>query len=317
MRFDGFCGNERIRARLSAAAAHGELPQFLLIAGPQGAGKKTLARILAAAMECESAGEKPCGACRACRKVFSGAHPDVITVTDSNKYYSVATIRDFCAEVYIRPNEGRRKVYIFPQPFDPARNEAQNALLKITEEPPAYAAFILLAENAERMLATVRSRATVLTLAPLGSGELLRELRRRFPDRAAEDLSAAADASGGYLGQAVALVEAGCEPDERTAQFAAAYAAGDDAALLRVLCPMERLRRDQLQPVLQGWTELLTRALEAKSGASAPAAARAIAAGRTGPDILRAVESLKKALEYTSLNVSPAHICGALAVLLR
>ena len=318
MRFDGFCGNERIRARLSAAASRGELPQFLLIAGPQGSGKKTLARILAAAMECESAGEKPCGVCRACRKVFSGNHPDVITVTDSNKYYSVATIREFCAEVYIRPNEGRRKIYIFPQAFDPARNEAQNALLKITEEPPAYAAFILLTENAERMLATVRSRATVLTLSPLGSDELLRELRRRFPDRPAEDLSAAAAASGGYLGQASALLEQDAEPDERIAQFAAAFSAKDDLALLSLTSSMERLRRDQLQPVLQSWIELLTRALEAKSGAAAPGSdVRAIAAGRTGPDILRAVESLKKALEYTSLNVSPAHICGALAVLLR
>lgn len=318
MRFDGFCGNERIRARLSQAASRGELPQFILLSGPAGSGKKTLARILAAAMECESAGEKPCGVCRACRKVFSGNHPDVITVTDEKKYYSVDTIRDLCAEVYIRPNEGRRKVYLLAHPFDPTRAEAQNALLKITEEPPPYAAFLILTENAERMLATVRSRAAILTLSPLESAALTRALRSRFPDRAAEDISAAAAASGGYLGQAIALLEENAEPDGRTAQLAAAFAAADDLALLQVTASMERLRRDQLQPLLQGWVALLTQALAAKSGASAlDPDARAIARARTGADILRAVETIKQALEYASLNVSAAHIAGALSVLLR
>lgn len=318
MRFDGLCGNERLRARLSSAAARGELPQFFLIAGPRGSGKKTLARILAAAMECESGGETPCGVCRACRKVLSGNHPDVITVTDEKKYYSVDTIRSVCAEVYIRPNEGRRKVYLFPQEFDPTRAEAQNALLKITEEPPAYASFLILTENAERMLATVRSRATLLTMSPLPDGTMTQELRRRFPERGAEDIAAAAAASGGYLGQAEALLRAEAEPDERTAQLAQAFSAADELALLKLLTSMERLRRDQLQIVLQSWIELLAQALAASSGAPTPKPeARAIARARTGADILRAVEQLKKAYEYASQNVSAAHICGALSVLLR
>lgn len=318
MRFDGFRGNERIRARLTAAASRGELPQFLLLSGPRGSGKKTLARILAAAMECESGGEVPCGACRACRKAFSGNHPDIITVTDEKKYYSVDTIRALCAEAYIRPNEGRRKVYLLPQEFDPTRAEAQNALLKITEEPPKYCAFLILTENAERMLATVRSRATILPLSPLPQDTVKDELRRRFPDRGAEDIAAAAAASGGYLGQAEEILQADAEPDERAHRFAAAFAAADDSALLALTASMERLRRDQLQSALQGWVELLAQALAASSGAPALSSdARAIARGRTGADILRAVAHLKTALEYTALNVSSAHICGALSVLLR
>lgn len=317
MRFDGFLGNGRIKARLSSAAARGALPQFILIAGPRGSGKKTLARILAAAMECTGPGERPCGVCPACRKVFSGIHPDVITVTDGRKYYAVGTVRTACAEVYLRPNEGARKVYIFPQAFDPTRHEAQNALLKITEEPPAYGAFLILTENAGRMLATVRSRATVLTLSPLSEPELTRELRRRFPDRSGEDLAAAARASGGWLGQAAEALESG-EGGEQTARFAAAFAARDALALLELTCSMERLRRNQLQPILLEWVELLAGALEAGAGAPAPSdAARAIARGRTGQDILRAVAALRKAIDYTSLNVGTAHICGALSVLLR
>ncbi len=317
MRFDGFLGNERIKERLTSAAAHGALPQFILIAGPRGSGKKTLARILAAAMECTGTGERPCGVCHACRKVFSGVHPDVITVTDARKYYAVDTIRAACAEVYLRPNEGARKIYLFPQAFDPTRHEAQNALLKITEEPPSYGAFLILAENAERMLATVRSRATVLTLSPLPEAELTRELRRRFPDRKNEDIAAAARTSGGWLGQAAELLSGG-EGDEQTARFASAFAAHDALALLELTSSMERLKRDQLQPILLEWIALLSAALETSAGAPAPSdAARAIARGRTGQDILRAVEALRKAIDYTSLNVGTAHICGALSVSLR
>jgi DNA polymerase-3 subunit delta' len=316
MRFDGFLGNERLKARLSAS--RGPLPQFILLAGPHGSGKTTLARILAAAMQCTAPGEKPCGVCPACRKVFGNIHPDVITVTDKNKYYSVATVRDACAEIFIRPNEGERKVYVFPQAFDPTRNEAQNALLKITEEPPPYGAFLILTENADRMLATVRSRATVLTLSPLDQNTLCTALTQRFPSQSRDAIEAAARASGGYLGQAAELLEAGVTVDEKTAQFARAFAGADELAMLELSCSLEKYKRDQLQPLLQQWRELLCAALASRAGAPAPSDdARLIARSRTGADILRAVESLSTLLNYISQNVGTAHICGALGVLLR
>ncbi len=318
MRFDGFLGNERIKSRLSAAADGGALPQFFLIAGPVGSGRKTLARILAAAMQCTAAGEKPCGVCPACRKVFAGMHPDVITVTDSNKYYSVATIRDACASLYIRPNEGQRKIYLFPQSFDPTRAEAQNALLKVTEEPPGYGAFLILTENAERMLATVRSRAVVLTLSPLDESVAAQALHARFPDRTDEAIGSAVRRSGGWLGQAISLLDGQNMPDDETAAFAAAFATGDALALLTLLAPMEKYRRDQLQRVFEQWISLLTDALSAHAGAPAVSdAARTIARGRTGVDMFSAVSRLREAMDALSLNVSPAHVCGALSVYLR
>ncbi len=317
MRFDGFYGNERLKSRL-AATDGSRLPQFIVIAGPSGSGKKTLATRLAAAMQC-SAGSKPCGVCPACRKVFAGIHPDVITVTDSkHKYYPVDLIRETCAEVYLRPNEGNRKIYIFPQAFDPVRHEAQNALLKITEEPPQYGTFLILTENADRMLATVRSRATVLTLSPLDRPTLEAQLRKAAPDQSAEAIDAAVSASGGWLGQALSLLESGTGLDEKTTQFAKAFAARDALALLQVTTSMEKYRRDQLQPILQQWLELLSQALAARAGSAAASDdARAIARSRTGQDILHAIETLQNSLNYTSLNVGTAHICGALSVQLR
>lgn len=319
MRFDGFLGNERLKSRLEAVGGSA-LPQFILIAGPSGSGKKTLAKILAAAMQCTGPGQAPCGVCPACRKVFSGIHPDVITVTDDDhKYYTVDVVRKACAEVYLRPNEGNRKIYVFPQAFDPKRDEAQNALLKITEEPPQYGTFLILTENADRMLATVRSRATVLTLSPLDRKTVEAQLRRVAPDKSPEAVAAAASVSGGWLGQAFRLIAADAAAGEKTAQFARAFAAKDAAALLQVTVPMEKYKRDQLQPILQQWLELLCAALAARSGAaSASDDARAIARSRTGQDILRAIEALQTILtQYIPLNVGSGHICGALAVLLR
>lgn len=102
----------------------------------------------------------------ACRKVFSGIHPDVITVRDeAHKNLSVDTVRQIRADAYIRPNEGARKVYIFPD-CTILTEQDQNVLLKIVEEGPPYAAFLFCAENSSVVLQTLRSRCVELKLHP-------------------------------------------------------------------------------------------------------------------------------------------------------
>ena len=200
MRFDGFFGNEALQQRLSASFAAGKVSHCYLIAGPVGSGKRTLATILAAAMQCTGGGDVPCRACTACRKVFSGTHPDVITVDEpEKKTVSVDLVREARADAFIRPNEGRRKIYILPraQDFGPA---AQNALLKLLEEPPQYAAFLLLATNPGALLPTIRSRAVQLSLCAVPREAAMQVLRAKFPDRDEATLRAAYDASGGFLG---------------------------------------------------------------------------------------------------------------------
>ena len=128
MDFGGFLGNEGLKNRLSAAVAAGKLSHSYILSGPKGSGKHTLATILAAAMQCTSPGEKPCRTCPQCRKVFRGTHPDIITVEDSDRVrLSVDTTREIMQDMYISPNEGRKKIYVFPQPL---QTQAQNALLK-------------------------------------------------------------------------------------------------------------------------------------------------------------------------------------------
>ena len=146
MRLDALAGNAALKEQLSAQEKGRGLSHAYLISGPAGSGKRTLARLLAAAMVCTGAGEKPCGGCAACRKVFGGIHPDVIQVGADGKDISVGQAREARSDAYIRPNEGERKVYLFhnAQDMTPA---AQNALLKLLEEGPAYSAFLLLARS--------------------------------------------------------------------------------------------------------------------------------------------------------------------------
>lgn len=112
------------------------------------------------------AADKALRTCPACRKVFSGIHPDVITVRDeAHKNLSVDTVRQIRADAYIRPNEGARKVYIFPD-CTILTEQDQNVLLKIVEEGPPYAAFLFCAENSSVVLQTLRSRCVELKLHP-------------------------------------------------------------------------------------------------------------------------------------------------------
>lgn len=316
MRFDGFCGNAGLKQRLSAAFAQGKISHCYLICGPDGSGKRTLARILAAAMECTGAGEAPCGVCTACRKAFDGQHPDIITVDDTeHKNVSIDVIRDARADMFIRPNEGKRKIYILPRAQDmlPA---AQNALLKILEEPPEYGVFLLLSTHAEKLLPTIRSRCAELHLSPVGQEEAATYLQRRLPQQQPDAIRSACVRSGGFLGQALALLESGSAP--QTAEFAAAYAGGDALALLRVLLPLEKYKRTELLPVLQQWRALVCDALSAKSGmpAASPEAAM-LSQSRTGAQLLAAAQDLQEAMDDLNLNVGTGAVAGWLSTRLR
>ncbi len=318
MEFGTFLGNEPLKQRLASVLANGKLHHSYLLCGPAGSGKHTLARLLCAAMECTAA-EKPCLRCPQCHKVLHGTHPDIITVDDPDrKTLPVKLIRDTCADLYVRPNEGAKKIYLIPRAQD-LNPQGQNALLKCMEEPPAYGVFLLLTDNAERLLPTVRSRCVELLLQPLADAVLLPALRERFPQAEESALRSAAARSGGYLGQAETLLrENSTDLFPQTKSFLAAYCAKDPVALLRVLVPMEKLKREALRPILTQWYELLASALTAHAGQTAlrPECAQ-VASARSAAALLSSIDALKAALVRLDANVGPGHICGALSILLR
>lgn len=313
MRFPGFYGNEALKQRLSAS--QGKLSHCYILEGPAGSGKKTLARLLAAGMECEAPGEIPCGVCSACRKALGGGHPDIITVDSDTATVPIRLIREMQADAYVKPNEGRRKIYLIPRAQD-MQIPAQNALLKLLEEPPAYCAFLLMTDSMEKLLETVRSRAVTLTLAPLSQQQLLTVLKEHRGDAAPEELARAIDKSDGYLGAALTALNT---PDSALDQQAAAviegFSSGDELKLLEALLPLEKLKRQELLRLLEQLERCFARAMD--PSALQTQSIRSLSARCTGPQLFSAARSISYAISLMQANGSAGHAVGSLMAQMR
>jgi len=165
MNFTYFLGNKKIKEQLSCLLFSSRLPHAIILEGEDGIGKKTLAREIAAALVCRSSDEMPCYSCAQCKKAVKGIHPDIYeySASGASKSFHVDKVRDIISDVYMRPNEADFKVYILGNAH--LMNEsAQNAILKVLEEPPSYAVFILTVQARTMLLETVLSRAVIFTV---------------------------------------------------------------------------------------------------------------------------------------------------------
>ena len=178
--------------------------------------------------------------------------------------------------------------------------------------------FILLTDNPEKILPTVRSRCTELKLQAIPEKMLHRQLRQDFPEAPEEDLQAAISRSGGFLGPAREILEEGLEIPAQTLAFVKALAARDGLGLTQTLVPMEKWKRDQLVEILQSWLEIVESALSARTADRPVAAlARELAASRGNAELLNVTKHLGKCIEYASANVSPAAVSNYLLWAIR
>lgn len=266
--------------RIREAATRGTLSHALLFTG--GADRQAVAQYAAAALECTAEGEKPCGVCPACRKVAEGIHPDVMTVRDDqHKNLSAETVRAVRSDAYIRPNEGRRKVYLFPD-CALLTEQDQNILLKIVEEGPPYAAFLFCAENSAAVLQTLRSRCVELKLRPGQSQNT----------------------------ESSEQAEALCQAIRQRRRGAVSEWA--------VRTERKKLSREELESLLECSREVLAAALlslygQAPAGTQAELSA-ALAARLTKNQLIRTIEWLQKYHDECAYNVGVNHVLGALAV---
>ena len=274
-------GNQDIAQRLRSAAARGALTHALLFTG-SGDGLAA-AQYAAAAFQCNDSAERPCGRCEACRKVREGIHPDVTIVKDDeHKNISVDVIRSVRADAWIRPNEGNRKVYIFPD-CSILTEPDQNILLKVVEEGPPYAAFCFCAENAASILTTLRSRCVELKLRPAeAAGE------------------AAVSDNAAALCSAIALRKPG------------------RCAELLVRLEKAKCSREELQTLLEDCIRILSSALLLEHGRKGPEnagnSAANLAKNLTKPQIMRTIELLQTYRKQCFYNVSAAQVLGAVTV---
>jgi DNA polymerase-3 subunit delta' len=237
MGFDTFRGNAITVNRLREMIARDHLPHAIILTGPRGAGKFTLAQMVAKAVNCL---ERPlsaeglpdfCGHCSDCERIgradslderfaeaiqareelresdkretriFIQTHPEVLVIPPDppQMLVKVDQVRHLIGEIYYRPAEGRQKFYIFSEAS--FMKEAANALLKVLEEPPEFATIFLLAENSNSLLPTIRSRCVTLRLAPLAAEEIAADLTMRTDWNAAQK-KLVAQLCGGAIGRA-------------------------------------------------------------------------------------------------------------------
>ncbi len=197
MAFERILGNETVKDLLTHTLSSGRVGHAYIIEGIKGCGKMTLAKAFAGAL---LGTQKP------------ESHPDFTVVTNqlydpSKKQETVLvdTVRAMKKDVYIRPYQGERKVYIIPK-ADTMLQPAQNSLLKVFEEPPAYCTILLLAENANSFLPTILSRAVLLRMQPVTQETVVRYLMEEKGMRE-NDAMLPAVMSGGSIGKALQLLE--------------------------------------------------------------------------------------------------------------
>ena len=245
MPFSEVVGHARPLGLLSRSLARGSLPPSLLFSGPQGVGKRLVARAVAQALNClhpihtsQTTGAglaiDACGVCAACAKIERNVHPDFVVLErpDSGSV-KIDQVRDAIGTTAYRPFEGRCRVIVIDE-ADRLNPDSQNALLKSLEEPPASSVFILVSSRPETLLSTVRSRCSRLRFGRLAAADVARLLSERHGmDQA--DAHAVAAVADGSVGRAL---DAGSR----------AFRAGREAALsvLRTAAgrtsPSERLQ---------------------------------------------------------------------------
>jgi DNA polymerase-3 subunit delta' len=311
-------GNAALKTQLGTSGGRG-LSHAYIISGPVGSGRKTLANRIAQALLCGGTGKVPCGVCSHCRKAAAGIHPDLIRVGTDGKDVKVDAVRALRSDAYIRPNEADRKVYLIEN-AQTMNASAQNALLKLLEDGPAYAAFLLVTDQPAALLQTVRSRCVELSLSPLSYGEALEELRRRFPDRDTRELEGAAARCEGILGEAVEALAGqpgeGARGRELALDFCGRLAAKRELALMEWAVELEKCPREDLESFAGECTLLLRDALLG-GGEQDPDRRRAadgLARSLTRKQLLRVKEQMDRVKTACGFNVGAGHLAGQICV---
>ena len=203
--FEEIVGHRQIIEQLKRSIETGNVGHAYMFSGEKGSGKRTLADAWAMALQCTSERERPCGECHSCKQAVSGNHPDIIYIShEKPSSIGVEDVREqLVGDVQIRPYNGRYKIYIIPE-AEKMTVQAQNAILKTIEEPPAYAVIILLTSNDQYFLDTIRSRCVVMKIRPVEDSVVKKYLMEhvQVPDYQADICVAFAQ---GNVGKAVRL----------------------------------------------------------------------------------------------------------------
>jgi DNA polymerase-3 subunit delta' len=203
MSFKSLLGNEHNKDLLQRALKGGRLPNALILAGPEGVGKRRFALTLAKAINCERLKDDSCDQCGSCHRIDKSECIDVKVVEPDGAFIKIAQIRELAADAYARPMEGRKRVFIL-DPADKMNLQSMNGLLKTLEEPAETSLIILITAQPDALLSTIRSRSQIIRFAPLSTDQVEQYLKDNFK-RPAADTRLLSKISGGRLGNATTI----------------------------------------------------------------------------------------------------------------
>ena len=315
MNFEGFYGNERAKNYITSAFARNAFPHALLIAGDRGIGKKTLASIIAKALVCGREGS-PCGKCDSCAKAERGIHPDIQILGCDSSSIKVDPIRDLKRDALLRPNDADRKVYIINNAGS-MTHEAQDAFLKILEEPPSFTFFILLCGSYSDLLPTIVSRTSHISLSPLNDADMMKIIREKLPEISEADAHKLIRES---VGVCSFLAEApNAEALENAQAIAEAICSSDEFELYKAFSLLEKAGRDLLLATLDELIVILRDCLvlssHAESRALSPlpkSLSERISKLLSPSKCAALIEHILDAKASSKRNIGVAHIIGEL-----
>jgi len=313
---------------LRRAVDRNRVPQSLLLAGPEGVGKRVVATALAQAVNClEPHAGDACGVCSTCRRIAAGTHSDVVLLDKGDEAsIRIKALRERVLDVVgYRPFEGKRRIFII-DPADELTDEAQDALLKTLEEPPPSAVLLLVTAYPDTLLQTIQSRCRRLRFGPLAEADVATILTRVTGVPEAEAFALAA-ASGGSVSRALAERD-GAGGDDREAALGVLRAARGKAVGPRLKAAAalaqhgsKRRDREALHARLGALASLTRDVAALTSGAQAPLAnrdlddsLRELASAFDPERVDAAYETIVRARRALDRNASPKIVADWLAV---
>lgn len=264
-----FYSNKYILDTLANIKLSGRICHAYLITGDSGLGKRTFAKYFARTILCKD-DNPPCNNCDSCTKLLSQNHPDVIIVSGKNAKNSIhiEKIRAIRQDAYILPNEGLYKIYIIENSENMTIG-ATNALLKMLEEPPAHAMFILTAQSTAELLDTVVSRCVEIHLSPVSDSDVMSAVKEITGITDVDTLNHAVSIANGNIGNAITFLTDNTYSDtvNLAIEIINSFISGCEYSMLKAFAGCGK-ERENIKTVLKIVCDILREALLIKNSVS-------------------------------------------------